>query len=153
VPDTNFLTAFADHPITLIILMIGFTVLLFVWKVSPFMKDIVTQLGDKNTGIASKLDTVIERDKAQEAALADIKENVRKNTLDILRITIYNEKVDIEDRLVAARRYFLLGGNGKVAQFVLGLIAENKAVWNAVLAMSKPEEKTVLRQALGELAA
>jgi hypothetical protein len=130
--------------------MIGFSVIMFVWKVSPFMKDIVTQLGDKKTGIASKLDTVIETDKVQEAALADIKTNIRKNTLDILRITIYNEKVDVEDRLVAARRYFLGGGNGKVSKFVKVLISENQPIWNAVLAMSKPEEKEVLNQALGE---
>jgi hypothetical protein len=83
-----------------------------------------------------------------KTGLDGVKLSVHNNVLDILRITVYNDKVPIEDRLVAARRYFLLGGNGKVALYVKGLILTYDKEWSVVIAMSKDEEKAKINSIL-----
>jgi hypothetical protein len=128
-PDLSFVSAFANNPITLAILMIGATVIVMVWKGNPFLK-----------GINSKIDTLCASDTQQTADIKDMKDTVKCNTLDVLRMTVYNEGIDIEDRLVAARRYFVRGGNGKVARYVQDLASANPSAWHAIRACTKPEE-------------
>jgi hypothetical protein len=136
-PDTNFIAAFANNPLTLSILLIGATVIVFIVKGQPFLKNVFG-------GLNEKIDKLIESDTAQSAAIKDVQENVRHNTRDILRMTIYNETVDIEDRLVAARRYILRGGNGKARPYIKQLALEHPDVWRAIVTMSTDEEKALL---------
>jgi hypothetical protein len=72
------------------------------------------------------------------------------NTLDVLRITVYNESINIEDRLVAAKRYFVRGGNGKVASFVKRLTAEHISAWRTILAMVSADERKQLEKIIEE---
>jgi hypothetical protein len=142
--DPSFLSAFADKPVTLAILMTALVVIFFIWKGKPFFDDIKKG----NTSLDAKIDGIIANDAKQTAAIAEIKEHIRTTNLDVLRMTIYNESVDMEDRLVAARRYFIRGGNGKVAAYATELVKENAGIWHVVLAMSKPEEVALLPEAL-----
>jgi hypothetical protein len=148
-PDLSFLAAFADHPITLVILCIAALVGLTLWKVAPYLKDMVKHVDTANVALTAKIDALIQSDAAQEAAISGLSEHVRLNTLDMLRLTVYNGAVDIEDRLVAARRYFLRGGNGKTAAYVRELVAQNPAAWKTILAMSSEEERTTLEGVVG----
>jgi hypothetical protein len=132
--DLSFIAAFANNPITLAILLIGATVIVFIVKGQPFIKGMFG-------GINEKIDAIIESDKTQSVIIDEIKENVRHNYTDLLRITIYNTAIDIEDRLVAAKRYFVRGGNGKVAEYVSTLVAEHPDVWKVILAMSSEDDK------------
>jgi hypothetical protein len=143
-PDTSFIAAFAEHPITLSILTVGAIIVIFIWKIAPYFKDLISL--NKNT--EAKMDAIIDSDKEQSAVIAEIKENITLNTRDILRITIYNENVATEDRLVAAKRYFLKGGNGKVASYAHKLIDAHEDMWKVILATSKPEEQDILYAAL-----
>jgi hypothetical protein len=150
-PDVGFLTAFADNPLTLAILTVGAIVVVFIWKVSPMFKDIVSKLEDSNVGhdaINCKIEQIIESDKVQSSKIEDLRLHVRNNILDTLRLTIYNTEIDVQDRLVAARRYFLLDGNGKVAMHVNELIKENPEIWKTVMLMSKEEERIKLEAIL-----
>jgi hypothetical protein len=144
--DTNFIAAFANNPLTLTILVVAAIVIIFIWKVSPFFKDLLEhiELGNTNTqvnmqAITTKVDTLITSDAAQA-------ESIRCNTLDILRITVYNSGIAIEDRLVAAKRYFMQGGNGKVASYIKQLIADHAHEWKVVLAMVSEQERAKLEK-------
>lgn len=161
-PDLSFLTEYAGHPVTLSILTIGAIIIIFMVKVFPHMKELMTAVRSSDKDLKDILAKVIASDAAQneliraiQTDLHDLKtgqealrKDVNNNVLDILRITIYNEKVPIEDRLVAARRYFLLGGNGKVALYVKGLIVPYAKEWAVVLAMSTDDEKTKITHIL-----
>jgi hypothetical protein len=149
-PDTNFIAAFANNPLTLTILMIAVVVVVFIWKVSPYFKDLLTRVDKGNQNLADKMVHLMDSDTEQTKSLNELSEHVRVNTLDTLRITIYNMEIDPEDRLVAARRYFLRGGNGRVAPYVKGLTGQYPNSWKAILAMSKPEERVKLEKALEE---
>jgi hypothetical protein len=147
-PDTNFIAAFANNPITLAILMIAIVVVVFIWKGQPLVKDFFA----RNDGLNAKIDRLLKSDEQQTASINRIQEHTKYNTLDILRITIYNDAIDIEDRLVAARRYFILGGNGKVATFVRGLVKENPSIWRTLLSITKEDEKNLLPDDLRAIA-
>jgi hypothetical protein len=146
--DTNFIAAFANNPITLTILIIGTIIVVIIWKVSPFFKDLLEKMDTGNETVQDQLKKVIESDEQQSKDIQDIKQHVRFNTLDILRMTIYNEQVDLKDRLVAAKRYFMRDGNGKVATYVSNLIAQNPVIWDTILAMCTPDDQAKLTKAL-----
>jgi hypothetical protein len=116
-PDTQFLSAFAEHPLTLTILMIGAITGLFIWKVAPSLR-VLKPLNDK-------VDTIIEHDKRQDAAI----NNMGKDTL---RLNVYNENFEIEDRLVSFKRYKEIGGNGATERYAQKLIDENSEIWRLV---------------------
>jgi hypothetical protein len=139
--NLDFLSAFANNPITLAILVIGGAVFAFIWKGQPFIKDL---FGD----LHMKIDQIMQNDKMQSKAIGEMRMSIRYNSLDILRITIYNEKVDIEDRLVAAKRYFVQGGNGKVLEYVIPLTKDNPVIWKTILAMLKPDEQAAMPKEL-----
>jgi hypothetical protein len=147
-PDTGFIAAFANNPLTLTILMIATIIVVFIWKVSPFFKELADKVKTGNETLTSKVDTLMNSDAQQVKDIGEMKLHLRNTTLDVLRITIYNEGVDIEDRLVSARRYFLQGGNGKVATFVRTLTEQNPSVWKAILAMSTDEERATIEKVL-----
>jgi hypothetical protein len=152
-PELSFLTAFADNPLTLSIVTIGGIIVVFIWKVGPMLKDIVGKLEDGNKEhnvLSTKIEQIITSDKEQSSKIEDLKLHVRNNILDTLRLTVYDTKIDIQDRLVAARRYFLLDGNGKVAAHVNVLIKENPEIWKTVLLMSKDSEREKLISILGK---
>jgi hypothetical protein len=146
--DTNFIAAFANNPITLTILIIGAIILVTIWKVSPFFKNLLEKMDTGNETVQTQLNKVIESDEQQSKDIQDIKQHLRFNTLDILRMTIYNEQVDIKDRLVAAKRYFMRDGNGKVATYVRNLVTQNQVVWDTILAMCTPDDQLKLTKAL-----
>jgi hypothetical protein len=153
-PDTNFIAAFANNPLTLSILMIAVIIVVFIWKISPFCKDLlerVTQSNDSAENMRLRIECLLKSDAEQSNAIKEISEHMRCNTLDVLRITIYNEAIDIEDRLVAARRYFIKGGNGKVAVYVQGLVKNNPSIWRTILSMTKDDEKALLPEDLKEI--
>jgi hypothetical protein len=138
--NLDFVAAFANNPITLAILVVGAAVVVFITKGAPLLKE----LSAGNDHLSEKMDTLLASDKEQTAAISDIQVGVKNNTLDILRITIYNESLDIEDRLVAARRYVISGGNGKVAPYIAGLAKANPDIWRTIVAMSSNEERKAL---------
>jgi hypothetical protein len=140
-PDLSFLASFANHPITLAILTVGAMVGIFLWKVAP-------TLSSTDKTLKNLVDKVVASDEKQTTQIAEIKTNLRNNVLDVLRITVYNESIAIEDRLVSARRYFLLGGNGKVARYVKGLIGTYDAEWRTILAICTADERTKLEEIL-----
>jgi DNA integrity scanning protein DisA with diadenylate cyclase activity len=149
-PDLSFLAAFAQHPATLLILTIGAVLAITVWRITPFLKDLGVRIDKSDADLKDKLDNIIESDKIQTADIADLKINMCNNVKDVLRITIYNESVAIEDRLVSARRYLLLGGNGKTSKYVKELIVKYPSEWRAILAMSKDEDKARLTKIIEE---
>lgn len=149
-PNTDFIAAFADHPLTLLILMIATIIVVFIWKVSPYFKDLLAHVDKGNAELTSKVNALVVSDTEQAKTLNEFSEHIRVNTLDTLRITVYNDGIDPEDRLVAARRYFIRGGNGKVAKYVQALIKEYPNSWKAILAMSKPDEVKLLEKALND---
>jgi hypothetical protein len=142
--NLDFVAAFANNPITLAILVVGAAVVVFITKGAPLLKEF--RAG--NDAIVDKIDGIIASDAAQTKDIAEIKEHIRTTNLDVLRMTIYNESVDMEDRLVAARRYFIRNGNGKTAAYVAELVKDNPGIWRVVLAMSKPEEVALLPEGL-----
>jgi hypothetical protein len=144
--DTNFIAAFANNPLTLTILVIAAIVIIFIWKVSPFFKDLLEHMESGNSNLTTSVQTVT--DKVDKLITSDTEqaEHLRINTLDVLRLTVYNEGIDPEDRLVAAKRYFVRGGNGKVASYVKRLIAKYPAEWKTILAIVSIDEKTKLEQ-------
>jgi hypothetical protein len=91
--------------------------------------------------LGKKLDSIIELDKQQTM-------NIKYNTLDILRVTLYNTNIHIGDRLIAIKRYLVLGGNGKVAQYAKKLIAENQSDWDMVMRFTADEDKAKVQEAL-----
>jgi hypothetical protein len=145
-PDLSFLASFASHPVTLSILTVGAIVIIFMVKVFPHMQELKTAIVHSDEDLKSLLTKVIASDEKQAAQIEELKLNVRNNVLDTLRLTIYTEHIAIEDRLVAARRYFILGGNGKVAEYVTVLARGYQDHWKAILAMSKPDEKAKLEE-------
>jgi hypothetical protein len=149
-PDMSFIAAFANNPLTLSILLIAAITIVVIWKISPFFKDILERMGKGNDLINdnikiidTKVNTLVESDAMQA-------EHIRLNTLDVLRITVYNENIDAEDRLIAAKRYFIRGGNGKVASYVKRLIAKYPTEWKTILAIVSVDEKTKLEQIIKE---
>jgi hypothetical protein len=138
--DLNFVAAFADNPITLAILVVGATAIVLILKGGPIIKE----FRDGNNLICEKIDTIVESDKKQTEAIDDIREHLKMNNLDVLRMTIYNDGVDIEDRLVAAKRYFVRGGNGKVADYVKLLVEQHPSVWKIVLATTSKDKHELL---------
>jgi hypothetical protein len=138
--NLDFLSAFANNPITLAILVIGASVVVLIWKGQPLIKELLS----KSTSMNDKIDGLLESDKAQTTAIDDIRHNLKCNTLDVLRMTIYNEAIDMEDRLVSARRYLVRGGNGKVAPYIKKLATENPEIWKTIVAMSTEEERQIL---------
>jgi hypothetical protein len=154
-PDTNFIAAYADHPLTLAILMITIVIVVYIWKIGPFYKDIIAKLrsGNQTTNeVSVRIDALLKSDEEQTKAIYEIKDQVKHNNLDLLRLNIYNENLDIEDRLVTASRYFIQGGNGKVAEYTKSLIAEHPHVWRTIVAMVSKPEKEKLKTVLGEVA-
>lgn len=148
--DTNFIAAFANNPLTLSILMIAAIIVVVIWKVSPFFKDILEKMDSGNKDLADRITTVIASDAEQAKTINDMSEHIRLNTLDVLRITVYNESVDPEDRLVAAKRYFVRGGNGKVASYVKRLIDQYPEQWKTILAMVTLDERAQLEKIIAE---
>jgi hypothetical protein len=148
VPDTNFIAAFANNPLTLSILIIGVVLGLTIWKISPFFKDLISRIDTGNKDVREQLEKIVLSDNQQVEDIKDIKEHVRLNTLDILRMTIYNEQVDIKDRLVAAKRYFMRNGNGKVAAYVKILVDQNHIIWDTILATMDPKDVAIIEHAL-----
>jgi hypothetical protein len=142
--NLDFVAAFANNPITLAILVVGASVVVFITKGAPLLKEF--RAG--NDAIVEKVDALAQSDKEQTKAIADICDTMKCNTLDVLRMTVYNESIDIEDRLVAARRYFVRGGNGKVARYVQDLASANPSAWHAIRACTKPEEWELVPEAL-----
>jgi hypothetical protein len=114
------------------------------------MATLLKTVQDSDTDLKKMLNTVIDSDAKQAQQIEDLQLNLRNNVLDVLRITIYAEHIAIEDRLVAARRYFLKGGNGKVATYVKELVKDHPLEWKAIYAMSKEEERKVLYQIIGD---
>lgn len=149
-PDTNFIAAFANNPITLTILMITVIIVIAIWKIGPYAKDIIEHIDNGNSALDSKVTDLLLSDGKQTQQITEIGEHVRLNTLDVLRITVYNEGVDPEDRLVAAKRYFIRGGNGKVAEYVKTLIAQYPHSWKTILAMVSAEERQKLVDIVGD---
>jgi hypothetical protein len=140
--NLDFVAAFANNPITLAILMVGATVVVLIWKGQPLIKDFFA----RNDHLSEKIDKLLESDAEQSEAIKDVQANVCHNTRDILRMTIYNEVVDIEDRLVASRRYLLRGGNGKALPYIKQLAADNPDAWRAIVAMSSDKERAILEK-------
>jgi hypothetical protein len=97
--------------------MIGAIVGLFIWKVAPSLR-VLKPLNDK-------VDTIIEHDKGQDTAI----NNIAKDTL---RLNVYNENLDIEDRLVSFKRYKERGGNGATQRYAQKLIDANPEIWRLV---------------------
>jgi hypothetical protein len=97
--------------------MIGVIVGLFIWKVAPSLR-ILKPLNDN-------VDMIIEHDKRQDAAI----NNMGK---DMLRLNIYNENLEIEDRLVSFKRYRDSGGNGATERYSQKLIDAYPEVWRIV---------------------
>jgi hypothetical protein len=143
-PDLSFLSDFAQHPLTLSILTIATIVIVFMVKVLPHMKELGLSVHKDNSETQALLKRLIESDEHQSVIISNLQSNQKNSMLDILRLTVYSTNIPIEDRLVAARRYFLLGGNGKVAHIVKPLTVQYGSEWNAILAMSTPEEKALL---------
>jgi hypothetical protein len=148
IPDLTFLGTYAGHPVTLSILTIGAIIIIIVWKIAPHMKELMEAVKGSNKDLKTLLEKVIASDEKQSKMITDLQSGMRNNTLDILRITIYNSEVPIEDRLVAARRYFILGGNGKVAHFVKPLIAQYTSEWSVVIAISTEDERLKIKAIL-----
>jgi hypothetical protein len=142
--NLDFLSAFANNPITLAILVIGAAVVVFITKGAPLLKE----FRGANDSINEKVDTIIENDKRQNKDITEMKDHLRTNNLDVLRMTIYNEGIDIEDRLVAAKRYFVRGGNGKVAEYVHSLVEQHPSVWKIVLATTSQDKIALLPESL-----
>jgi hypothetical protein len=117
-------------------------------KVFPQMQVLKDIISHSDQDLKDLLAKVMASDEKQGAQIAEMSLNVRNNVLDTLRITIYTAHIAIEDRLVAARRYFILGGNGKVALYVKSLITSYPDHWKAILAMSKPEDRATLEEVL-----
>jgi DNA integrity scanning protein DisA with diadenylate cyclase activity len=128
--------------------VVGAAIVVFIWKGQPLVKDFFA----RNDGLNDKIDRLLKSDEQQTASISLIQEHTKYNTLDILRITVYNEAIDIEDRLVAARRYFILGGNGKVATYVSKLVKENPSIWRTLLSITKEDEKNLLPDDLRAIA-
>jgi hypothetical protein len=130
------------------ILTVGAIVIIFLVKVFPHMTKLSTSIAKSDDDLKALLAKVISSDEQQSIAIADLRTANRNVALDILRLTVYNEAVPIEDRFVAARRYFIMGGNGKVAHFIKPLTETNQAAWAAIVAMSSEDEKKTLNKAL-----
>jgi hypothetical protein len=141
-PDLSFIGAFASNPLTLSMILIAGVTIFLIWKGQPILKDLFDRVGLSN----NKLDELIESDKVQTADIAEIKDNMRHNYLDLLRLTIYDSDLDIEDRLVAAKRYLVRGGNGKTLPLIKKLAADNPAVWNTIYTMASAEHRVLLEQ-------
>jgi hypothetical protein len=150
VPDTSFIAAFANNPLTLSILMIAAIVIIIIWKISPFFKTLIDRMDTNNKDIGSSIEVINKKVDGLVTSDAEQAEHIRLNTLDVLRITVYNESVDVEDRLVAAKRYFIRGGNGKVAAYVKQLAQTHAREWKTILAMVSAEERAQLEKILAE---
>jgi hypothetical protein len=150
VPDTSFIAAFANNPLTLSILMVAAIVIITIWKISPFFKTLIDRMDTNNKDIGGSIEVINKKVDGLVTSDAEQAEHIRLNTLDVLRITVYNESVDVEDRLVAAKRYFMRGGNGKVASYVKQLSKDHPREWKTILAMVSAEERAQLEKILAE---
>jgi hypothetical protein len=106
--------------------MIGVIIGLFIWKVAPSLR-VLKPLNDK-------VDTIIEHDKRQDAAI----NNISKDTL---RLNVYNENFEIEDRLVSFKRYREIGGNGATQRYAQKLIDANPEIWRIVCKLDAKDDE------------
>jgi hypothetical protein len=117
-PDMNFLSAFANSPIELIILGCFVVLGILVWKSGGSLK-LLKPLNEK-------VDSIIAHDVQQDIL-------IKNNTKDVLRITAMNERLSIADRLIAFKRYkYDLKGNGGLEESMCPLIDAHPDVWEAV---------------------
>jgi hypothetical protein len=123
--DTDFLSSFANSPITLSILVVGALAGLLIWKGLPLLRTY-------NVGY----------DKIR-SGIEDIKLCCTNNAKDILRLTFYNESLGIVERLVAGKRYLACGGNGLTGKAIDELAAEHPAEWEMIQHLSKAIEADV----------
>jgi hypothetical protein len=124
--DLSWLSAFANNPITLAILMIAVVIIFFIWKGLPFVKEIKLNAFGKIENIENNILEIKEENKKQGTAICNV-------TKDTLRMTIYQNELDITERLIAAKRYLSIGGNGQTQKYIEEiLIKENEALWNSL---------------------
>jgi hypothetical protein len=124
--DLNWLQAYAGNPATLSILMLTIIIIVFIWKGLPYLKD----FKDKNKNQLEDITNKINENKKLEEKLLIKLDNLAKDTL---RNTIYSEKLSVPERLLAARRYFDVRGNGETEKFVKEeLINDNEEVWQLI---------------------
>jgi hypothetical protein len=116
-PDTTFLSAFANSPVELVILGCFAVLGILVWKGGSSLK-LLKPLNDK-------VDSIIKHDAVQD-------ELIKNNIKDVLRINAINEKLSTADRLIAFRRYRDMGGNGNLSEAMQPLIDDYPDVWEAV---------------------
>ena len=69
--------------------------------------------------------------------------DIRKNYIQTLKNTVYNEKIPILERLIAFKEYIKLGGNGNCKSYsMVNLILPNKDLWQSVLDNDKLDNLT-----------
>jgi hypothetical protein len=132
-PDLSFLSAFVHNPVSLVILMVGGIIIVFIWKGLPYLKylkldmfDKLNIINQKIVDITATINSIKEVNDKQEVKL----DNIIKDTL---RLTIYQDNLSISERLLAARRYFIAGGNGPTRKYIEeNLIKGNEELWNSI---------------------
>jgi hypothetical protein len=143
--DLSWVSAFANNPVTMTILTVGAIAVIFMWKVAPLLKDMHLT----NHAVNDKIDKIAASDKEQHTKLCELTDAVTYNARDILRLGVYNTSAGVEEQLIAAKRYLLVGGNGKTKVYVNALIEKNRSEWNMLVAMSSDEERNKLKDILG----
>jgi hypothetical protein len=68
-----------------------------------------------------------------QTSINNLMEGQRKNRLSILRLNVWDEKLDIWSRLEAGVEYLKLGGNHKTKDKLKELALHNPDTWNIVL--------------------
>jgi hypothetical protein len=132
-PDLSFLSEFVHTPVSLVILMVGGIIIVFIWKGLPYLKYIKLDMFDKLDSINKKIvDTTATINSIKEV---NDKQEVKLDNIikDTLRIIIYQDTLSISERLLAARRYLEIGGNGPTQKYVEeNLIKGNEELWNSI---------------------
>jgi hypothetical protein len=117
--DTSFLAAFANQPVSLIILGIVSIIGLWIWKGMPKVllksnDDIRSNIKSIQTDVTSMKKDIAhlkQSDKNQTSAIVGL-------TLDGLKAFVKNETIPLSERYFACFRYFDLGGNGAIKDFI-----------------------------------
>jgi hypothetical protein len=75
-----------------------------------------------------KLNRLLANDERQDGDIKDFGS-------DLLKMQVWSESLDLEDRFIAAVKYFKRGGNGQTKELIYRLINEsneNKLMWDVV---------------------
>jgi hypothetical protein len=137
-PDLSWLAAFAEHPLTLIIVMTSGLLGLWLWKIGPTFKLGVASIKDevaKNTSkidvISSQIEEIKAHDTAQDAQIRNIH-------LTTLKKGIFDARLPLSERMGDAARYLKYGGNGPTKKYIdEELIPKDPELWRTLDSLIK----------------